>query len=31
MAPMALAASQPSGVLLHFKFLQDFHAARWMR
>ena len=25
MAPMALAASQPSGVLLHFKFLQDFH------
>ena len=24
--PMALAAEQPSGVLLHFKFLQDFHA-----
>jgi hypothetical protein len=26
LAPMALAAEQPSGVLLHFKFLQDFHA-----
>ena len=25
-APMRLAATQPSGVLLHFKFLQDFHA-----
>jgi hypothetical protein len=25
-APMAMAAEQPSGVLLHFKFLQDFHA-----
>ncbi len=25
-APLALAAGQPSGVLLHFKFLQDFHA-----
>jgi hypothetical protein len=25
LAPMALAAEQPSGVLLHFKFLQDFH------
>ncbi len=25
-APMALAESQPSGVLLHYKFLQDFHA-----
>lgn len=25
-APMAMAAAQPSGVLLHFKFLQDFHA-----
>jgi hypothetical protein len=24
-APLALAADQPSGVLLHFKFLQDFH------
>jgi hypothetical protein len=24
--PMALAGEQPSGVLLHFKFLQDFHA-----
>lgn len=24
--PAALAADQPSGVLLHFKFLQDFHA-----
>jgi hypothetical protein len=24
--PMMLAAEQPSGVLLHFKFLQDFHA-----
>jgi Glycosyl transferase family 2 len=24
--PMALAPQQPSGVLLHFKFLQDFHA-----
>jgi hypothetical protein len=24
-APMALATDQPSGVLLHFKFLQDFH------
>ena len=24
--PMALAPEQPSGVLLHFKFLQDFHA-----
>jgi hypothetical protein len=23
--PMALAHEQPSGVLLHFKFLQDFH------
>jgi hypothetical protein len=26
LAPMALAPEQPSGVLLHFKFLQDFHA-----
>lgn len=25
-APMAMAAEQPSGVLLHYKFLQDFHA-----
>ncbi len=25
-APMAMAEDQPSGVLLHFKFLQDFHA-----
>ncbi len=25
-APMAMAAEQPTGVLLHFKFLQDFHA-----
>lgn len=25
-APMAMAPAQPSGVLLHFKFLQDFHA-----
>lgn len=25
LAPMRLAAEQPSGVLLHFKFLQDFH------
>jgi hypothetical protein len=25
-APMAMAPEQPSGVLLHFKFLQDFHA-----
>jgi hypothetical protein len=25
-APLTLAAEQPSGVLLHFKFLQDFHA-----
>lgn len=25
-APMAMAPDQPSGVLLHFKFLQDFHA-----
>lgn len=25
-APLALTAGQPSGVLLHFKFLQDFHA-----
>lgn len=24
-APMRLAAEQPSGVLLHYKFLQDFH------
>lgn len=24
--PMALAPEQPTGVLLHFKFLQDFHA-----
>jgi hypothetical protein len=24
--PMSLAPEQPSGVLLHFKFLQDFHA-----
>ena len=24
--PMELAPGQPSGVLLHFKFLQDFHA-----
>ena len=23
--PMAMAPAQPSGVLLHFKFLQDFH------
>jgi hypothetical protein len=23
---MAMADEQPSGVLLHFKFLQDFHA-----
>jgi hypothetical protein len=26
MAPMRLASDQPTGVLLHFKFLQDFHA-----
>ena len=26
LAPMRLAAGQPTGVLLHFKFLQDFHA-----
>jgi len=26
LAPMTLAPGQPSGVLLHFKFLQDFHA-----
>ncbi|WP_270936143.1 glycosyltransferase family 2 protein, partial [Falsiroseomonas oryzae] len=26
LAPMAMAPRQPSGVLLHFKFLQDFHA-----
>ena len=26
LAPMRLAEDQPSGVLLHFKFLQDFHA-----
>ncbi|WP_188900843.1 glycosyltransferase family 2 protein [Caldovatus sediminis] len=26
LAPMAMAAGQPTGVLLHFKFLQDFHA-----
>jgi hypothetical protein len=25
-APMAMSPEQPSGVLLHFKFLQDFHA-----
>jgi len=25
-APMAMAEAQPTGVLLHFKFLQDFHA-----
>ncbi len=25
-APMAMHPDQPSGVLLHFKFLQDFHA-----
>jgi hypothetical protein len=25
-APMAMAAAQPGGVLLHYKFLQDFHA-----
>jgi hypothetical protein len=25
-APMAMAADQPTGVLLHYKFLQDFHA-----
>jgi hypothetical protein len=25
-APMAMARDQPTGVLLHFKFLQDFHA-----
>ena len=25
LAPMAIAEGQPSGVLLHFKFLQDFH------
>ena len=25
-APLNLVADQPSGVLLHFKFLQDFHA-----
>jgi hypothetical protein len=25
-APMRMAEDQPSGVLLHFKFLQDFHA-----
>ena len=24
--PLRMAAEQPSGVLLHFKFLQDFHA-----
>ncbi len=24
--PMAMSPEQPSGVLLHFKFLQDFHA-----
>ncbi|MGG5808732.1 glycosyltransferase family 2 protein [Falsiroseomonas sp. CW058] len=26
LAPMAMATQQPTGVLLHFKFLQDFHA-----
>lgn len=26
LAPMAMAKDQPSGVLLHFKFLQDFQA-----
>lgn len=26
LSPMELAPEQPSGVLLHFKFLQDFHA-----
>jgi hypothetical protein len=26
LAPMRMAPSQPSGVLMHFKFLQDFHA-----
>ncbi len=26
MLPMAMAPDQPTGVLLHFKFLQDFHA-----
>ena len=26
LAPLRLAPTQPSGVLLHFKFLQDFHA-----
>ena len=25
LTPAALAAEQPTGVLLHFKFLQDFH------
>lgn len=25
-APMAMAEEQPTGVLLHYKFLQDFHA-----
>ena len=25
LAPIAMAASQPRGVLLHFKFPQDFH------
>ena len=26
LAPMRMAPTQPTGVLLHFKFLQDFHA-----
>ncbi|SDB72028.1 glycosyltransferase family 2 protein [Belnapia rosea] len=26
LTPLALMAEQPSGILLHFKFLQDFHA-----
>lgn len=26
LSPLRLASPQPSGVLLHFKFLQDFHA-----
>ncbi|MDN3565068.1 glycosyltransferase family 2 protein [Paeniroseomonas aquatica] len=26
LSPVAVAPEQPSGVLLHFKFLQDFHA-----
>jgi hypothetical protein len=26
LSPVAIATEQPSGILLHFKFLQDFHA-----